>query len=283
MTGQEIAGNVVRLAAVDRPARYRHQRPATDWIRSAARRSTPSAPTWSTPNNRSTSPTVPETAPGHLRCPTRTRHDVHWTGTSTSTRRVPGPGGDLGRSTPAADLRTGGRPTRASAGTSPSARATWRWADELGHPVPATAGPRRPRRDLLRPERRARTAPTSVGVHRRPPPPSRWRPRPRAQARSPAGPARGLTGADLEVTVPAGSSGDREYVAKLGGDLPRSSRRPRRVAPGGTRPAWSMALVESDDISLETPTRPGHAFAGWTGTGLAEPTATAHDRRRLDR
>ena len=47
---------------------------------------------------------------------------------------------------------------------------------------------------------------------------------------------------------------------------------------GGTLPdgtQWpAFYTIESDDITLPTPTREGYEFLGWTGTGLAEATTT---------
>ena len=87
----------------------------------------------------------------------------------------------------------------------------------------------------------------------------------------------GWTGTDLaqatvDVTIPTGSMGDREYKATwtadsytigydlAGGTLPEGKENP------------SSYTVESGAITLVNPTKPGYTFAGWTGTDLTQAT-----------
>lgn len=85
----------------------------------------------------------------------------------------------------------------------------------------------------------------------------------------------GWTGTDLNertinVTIAAGSTGDRSYTAhwdavsyELSYDL----------AGGVASPANPDSYsIESDTIHLVAPTRSGYIFDGWTGTDVAEPT-----------
>ena len=75
----------------------------------------------------------------------------------------------------------------------------------------------------------------------------------------------------MNVTIPAGSSGNRAYYAhwtpvtyyisyNLNGGSPVSN-------PGSF-------TIESPGFTLNNPTRTGYAFAGWTGTGLSGNTAS---------
>lgn len=87
----------------------------------------------------------------------------------------------------------------------------------------------------------------------------------------------GWTGTDLReatvtVTIPAGSIGERTYVATwtlvsydIGYDLAGGQLQPQNPA------SYS---VESDAIVLVNPTRDGYRFAGWTGTELYGPSLT---------
>ncbi len=89
----------------------------------------------------------------------------------------------------------------------------------------------------------------------------------------------GWTGTDLEsattsVTIPKGSTGNREYTATWtateysiaydlnGGSLENGVSNPERYTIG------------SDTITLNNPTKEGYTFAGWTGTDLSEATKT---------
>lgn len=82
----------------------------------------------------------------------------------------------------------------------------------------------------------------------------------------------GLAGPAVEVSVAAGSQGERSYVATW---VPRQHQLAYDAA-GGQLPAGNPARysVESPDLTLLPPTRRGHTFTGWTGTGLAGPTLT---------
>ena len=84
----------------------------------------------------------------------------------------------------------------------------------------------------------------------------------------------GLTEATTNVTITSGSTGARAYTANWtaknyditynlnGGALPE----------GKTNPA--TYTIESDNITLNNPTRDYYTFTGWTGTGLSEATST---------
>ena len=78
----------------------------------------------------------------------------------------------------------------------------------------------------------------------------------------------GLDQATAEVKIAKGSTGDRSYTATwspvtytitydLAGGV---------LAEGETNPA--SYTIESEAITLKTPTREGYTFAGWTGTGI---------------
>ena len=81
----------------------------------------------------------------------------------------------------------------------------------------------------------------------------------------------GLTEPTLEVTIPAGTTGNLTYTANwtaaeyaiaydlAGGSLPEGAGNPAAYAMG-------------DSFTLVNPVREGYTFAGWTGTGLTEPT-----------
>ena len=83
----------------------------------------------------------------------------------------------------------------------------------------------------------------------------------------------GLDVATENVTITKGSTGNREYTANWsaieytisyelnGGNLGEQTN------PG-------TYTIESEDITLNNPTRNGYTFAGWTGTGLSENTTT---------
>jgi uncharacterized repeat protein (TIGR02543 family) len=86
----------------------------------------------------------------------------------------------------------------------------------------------------------------------------------------------GWTGSDLtepsaSVTVPAGSTGERQYVATW---TPVTYHLVYRFDEDVDfdGPAPGEYTIESEAFTLPVPVRPGYAFAGWTGTGLSEPT-----------
>jgi uncharacterized repeat protein (TIGR02543 family) len=266
MTDQEIAGNVVLSGSV-----YSHATGTNgntvSWIAGFNHAEIDSYGTnlVNADHNRTGFPAVAETAPeGHplrwtRRAGTAYAHDVagKWVlgndGTATSPAELAqqetyeGLGWDFA-------LGTG----------------DWRWADDLGHPVPAQAD--LDGHDEISYVLNGGTNGANPVAYTA-----------ASAAITLAAPSRagytftgwtgtGLTEPTTDVTVPAGSSGDREYVANwaavsyaLDVDLAGGSV---------TDPAPSTYTVESDDIGLPTPTRPGHAFAGWTGTGLDEPAAT---------
>ena len=78
----------------------------------------------------------------------------------------------------------------------------------------------------------------------------------------------GLDQATAEVKIAKGSTGDRSYAATwspvtytITYDLAGG-----QLAEGDTNPA--SYTIESEAITLKTPTREGYTFAGWTGTGI---------------
>lgn len=84
----------------------------------------------------------------------------------------------------------------------------------------------------------------------------------------------GLTEATTTVTIAKGSTGNREYTATwsladytITYDLAGGT-----LAEGVSNPTGYN--IDSDDITLNNPTREGYTFAGWTGTGLTEATTT---------
>ncbi|MFC7767065.1 InlB B-repeat-containing protein [Leucobacter soli] len=87
----------------------------------------------------------------------------------------------------------------------------------------------------------------------------------------------GWTGTDLasrstEVTIPAGSSGDRSYTAHW--ELTEYALE-YDLAGGylsGSNPRSYTA--ESGALQLKDPRRTGYVFAGWTGGGLDEPATS---------
>lgn len=80
----------------------------------------------------------------------------------------------------------------------------------------------------------------------------------------------GLTAPTVEVTVPTGSTGPRAYTAVW----ERTDFRITWDLAGGTvsRVLPESYHVETPDLVLPTPTRAGHTFEGWVGTGLTVPT-----------
>lgn len=85
----------------------------------------------------------------------------------------------------------------------------------------------------------------------------------------------GWTGTDLteptmEVSIPQGSHGNREYAATW--DITEYPIEYDLAGGTVTRPNPSSYTVETATFTLNNPTRDNYIFKGWTGTGLAEPT-----------
>lgn len=84
----------------------------------------------------------------------------------------------------------------------------------------------------------------------------------------------GWTGTDLtdltmNVTIPAGSYGDREYTANW-----EAHGRITYNLDGGKATNISEYTFLDDDFTLNNPTRKGYTFIGWTGTDLNGLTMT---------
>jgi len=78
----------------------------------------------------------------------------------------------------------------------------------------------------------------------------------------------GLTEATTTVTIAKGSIENRSYTATwtpINYDI-------TLTLDGGTATNPATYTIESDDITLNNPTKTGYTFKGWTGTGLVEPT-----------
>ena len=81
----------------------------------------------------------------------------------------------------------------------------------------------------------------------------------------------GLSEATANVTIPAGSIGERTYTATW---TPINYAITYDLAGGTVATANPETYtIESAAITLNNPTRTGYDFAGWTGTGLSETTA----------
>ena len=76
----------------------------------------------------------------------------------------------------------------------------------------------------------------------------------------------------LDVTLPKGSTGDRNYVATWGIITYTISYDLQGGNVSGTNP--TSYNCEANTFKLTTPTRTGYTFAGWTGTGI---TGTSTD------
>ena len=70
----------------------------------------------------------------------------------------------------------------------------------------------------------------------------------------------------LDVTLPKGSTGDRNYVATWGIITYTISYDLQGGNVSGTNP--TSYNCEANTFKLTTPTRTGYTFAGWTGTGI---------------
>ncbi len=79
-----------------------------------------------------------------------------------------------------------------------------------------------------------------------------------------------IDGVAMTVTIPKGSTGNREYTATWS----VSNYTITYNMAGGTNHANnpSFYTVDSETFTLGIPSRTGYSFAGWTGTGLAEAT-----------
>ena len=82
----------------------------------------------------------------------------------------------------------------------------------------------------------------------------------------------GLTEATKVVTVDKGSTGNRSYTATW---TPVIYNLTYDLAGGSVETENpSTYTIETETFTLVNPTRDGYDFAGWTGTGLDEPTMT---------
>ncbi|WP_244931177.1 metallophosphoesterase [Nocardioides sp. W7] len=75
-----------------------------------------------------------------------------------------------------------------------------------------------------------------------------------------------LSGPTASVTIPAGSAGERAYVATW---TSRGFPITYDLAGGTVTGNPTTYTVESAPFTLVKPTRPDHRFTGWTGTGLS--------------
>ena len=85
----------------------------------------------------------------------------------------------------------------------------------------------------------------------------------------------GWTGTDLteaaqDVTIAKGSKENRTYTATWTADEYTITYN----LNGGTAENTTTYTIESEDITLNNPTREGYTFTGWTGTGLDNSTET---------
>lgn len=82
----------------------------------------------------------------------------------------------------------------------------------------------------------------------------------------------GLEEPTVEVTIKPGAGGDHSYTAVW--SPIEYSIEYRRAFDNPDNPV--SYNIESDEIILEQPTREKYEFAGWTGTGLEQPTMEVH-------
>ncbi|MBR2786035.1 MAG: InlB B-repeat-containing protein, partial [Clostridia bacterium] len=84
----------------------------------------------------------------------------------------------------------------------------------------------------------------------------------------------GLSTATKTVTIPTGSTGDREYTAtwKIKEYNITYNLQGGTLEEGVTNP--KTYTIESNPITLNNPSRVGYNFAGWEGTGLTTATKT---------
>ena len=76
----------------------------------------------------------------------------------------------------------------------------------------------------------------------------------------------GLSSATKSVTVAKGSTGTRSYTATWAKDTYTISYNLNGGSVTGNPTSYQ---VDSADITLKNPTKTGHQFAGWTGTGIS--------------
>ena len=72
-----------------------------------------------------------------------------------------------------------------------------------------------------------------------------------------------------DLTIPNGSTGDREYIAQWSLIEYLISY----TLNGGAATNPTSYTIESDDINLNKPTKTGYKFAGWTGTEIDSSSA----------
>ncbi|MFZ7131375.1 MAG: InlB B-repeat-containing protein [Eubacteriales bacterium] len=77
----------------------------------------------------------------------------------------------------------------------------------------------------------------------------------------------GITGTSIDVTIPTGSEGNREYIA----DWTINSYPIIYDLDGGIATPLNPRdyTINSDSITLNNPTKLGYTFVGWTGTGIS--------------
>ena len=80
----------------------------------------------------------------------------------------------------------------------------------------------------------------------------------------------GLSGATANVTVPAGSTGDRAYTATWTSVTYTITYNLDGGSVGGANK--TSYNIETTTFNLANPTKVGYTFAGWTGTGLEAAT-----------
>ncbi len=82
----------------------------------------------------------------------------------------------------------------------------------------------------------------------------------------------GITDVSTSVTVPAGSTGERNYTATWTPDGYQIGYHLGGGEASGANP--TSYGIESPAFTLANPTRAGYAFAGWTGTGITGASAS---------
>ena len=78
-----------------------------------------------------------------------------------------------------------------------------------------------------------------------------------------------LTGKQLSVTIPSGSSGDRQYTANYS---PVTYNISYLNVEGAEFSGTNSYTVESSTFAIPRPTKAGYTFTGWTGTDLTGKT-----------
>lgn len=260
MSGQEIAGNVVYSGSV-----YSHATGTNgntvSWIAgfNHAEIDTYGTNLVNADHNRTGFPAVAETAPeGHL---------LRWTRRSGASYAHDVAGkwvlGNDGTAATPEQLRDRATYEELGWDLTPGT-GDWRWSDDLGHPVPAKA-------DLDGYDEISYVLNGGTNGANPTPYTSASADITLAAPTRPGYAFTGWTGTGLTeptpaVTIPAGSTGDREYVAHWAAT---SYALAVDLAGGSvTNAAPTSYTVESDALTLETPTRSGYAFAGWAGTGI---------------